>query len=138
MTDLFVLAGTPADLPYLGEACSLVDDRCWLVEDLAWCEPVFPDDVSSDAGVCTMPCEGTCLDRDGAATTFCAEVDPGAGQCIGRADPINLWCDLVPGTEARLFSRFVGDSGVSGSAAESGKIVRPSIDAEKPGARQVR
>lgn len=108
----------PADLPYLGETCDLLDDRCWLVEDIAWCEPVDPDDPASRDGVCTMPCEGLCLDRDGAATTFCAELLPGAGQCIGRAEPINGFCDLVPGTTARTFDRFVGESGVGATSAE--------------------
>jgi peptidoglycan/xylan/chitin deacetylase (PgdA/CDA1 family) len=113
-----LVAGTPADLPYLGEPCDLADDRCWLVEDEAWCEPVDPDDSASLDGVCTMPCEGLCLDRDGAATTFCAEIDPEIGQCIGRADEVNAFCDLVPGTEAREFDRFVGDSGASDATVE--------------------
>jgi len=113
-----LVAGTPADLPYLGEPCDLLDDRCWLVEDLAWCEPIDPIDSASTAGVCTMPCEGLCLDRDGAATTFCAELLPGAGQCIGRAEAINGFCALVPGTISRTFDRFIGDSGAAATSAE--------------------
>jgi peptidoglycan/xylan/chitin deacetylase (PgdA/CDA1 family) len=100
-------AGTPADLPWLGEPCSVSDDRCWEVEHAAWCEAVAD---GSDEGVCTLSCEGYCLDRDGAATTFCADAG-GAGQCIGRADPLNDDCAAVPGTVKRDLDRFVGASG---------------------------
>jgi peptidoglycan/xylan/chitin deacetylase (PgdA/CDA1 family) len=113
-----LVAGTPVDLPYLGEPCDVVDDLCWVVEDLAWCEPVAPDDPTSTAGVCTMPCEGYCLDRDGAALTLCAETLPDAGQCIGRSQPINEFCALVPGTTPRVFDRFVGESGAASTADE--------------------
>lgn len=107
-------AGTPADLPYLGEACSVSDDRCWQVEHAAWCEPVADGD---DRGVCTLPCEGYCLDRDGAATTFCADVG-GTGQCIGRADPINAECAALPGTVALDVDRYVGGSGAPDATVE--------------------
>ncbi|MEZ4241755.1 MAG: polysaccharide deacetylase family protein [Myxococcota bacterium] len=98
-------AGTPADLPYLGERCDPTDDQCWQVEFRAWCEPTDPDDPSSTDGVCTLPCEGYCLDRDGAATTFCADLG-GAGQCAGRQASQNDGCDALPGTVPATFDRF--------------------------------
>jgi hypothetical protein len=67
--------------------------------------------------VCTLPCEGLCLDRDGAATTFCADV-AGAGQCVGRTEARNGWCADVPGTVDAVFDRWVGDSGVSATVAD--------------------
>lgn len=109
-------AGTPADLPYLGERCSLADDRCWQVEHAAWCEPTDPGDPDSDDGICTLPCEGYCLDRDGAATTFCAATG-GAGQCVARVDPRNDDCAALPGTVVADFERFVGSSGVEAAVA---------------------
>jgi peptidoglycan-N-acetylglucosamine deacetylase len=114
LTDTSVLpnlnAGTPADLPYLGEHCVLSDDDCWQVEHDAWCEPVDPSDPSNDHGICTLPCEGYCYDRDGAATTFCADVG-GAGQCVAWSDPINGFCSTLPGTVEADLDRFVGSSG---------------------------
>jgi peptidoglycan/xylan/chitin deacetylase (PgdA/CDA1 family) len=103
-------AGTPVDLPFLGEACDPADDRCWQTEFFAWCEPTSE---GATTGVCTMACEGYCLDRDGAATTFCAEQSTGAGQCIGRSHSLNGACAAVPGTEEKAMDRHVGSSGAS-------------------------
>jgi peptidoglycan-N-acetylglucosamine deacetylase len=101
-------AGTPADLPYLGERCDTVDDRCWQVEYQAWCEPVATEPGGSSSntdGICTLPCDGLCLDRDGAAVTFCADVG-GAGQCVGRSASQNEQCAALPGTVEATFERF--------------------------------
>jgi peptidoglycan/xylan/chitin deacetylase (PgdA/CDA1 family) len=103
-------AGTPADLPYLGERCDVTNDLCWQVEHTAWCEPVAPDDSSVTDGICTLPCEGLCLDRDGAAITFCAELSTGEGQCVGRSASQNEYCEALPGTVEATFSRH-GSSG---------------------------
>jgi peptidoglycan/xylan/chitin deacetylase (PgdA/CDA1 family) len=111
-------AGTPADLPYLGEACDTTDDRCWQIEYQSWCEPTHPGDPSATTGVCVLPCEGLCYDRPGAATTFCATVEPGAGLCVGRSESRNDDCDALPGTVPAALDRWVGDSGVSASTAE--------------------
>jgi peptidoglycan/xylan/chitin deacetylase (PgdA/CDA1 family) len=111
-------AGTPVDLPFLGEPCDVVDDLCWQVEYFAWCEPVNPDDPGDTRGVCTMECEGYCGDRDGAATTFCAEQSTGAGQCIGRSDVLNDWCADVPGSVETALDRHVGASGASPATAD--------------------
>jgi len=110
-------ADDPVDLPYLGEACDPVADDCWQIEYQSWCEPTHPEDPTRRTGLCTLPCEGYCLDRPGAATTFCARVEPGAGQCVGREASQNAWCDDVPGTEPRVRSRFVGGSGAPPASA---------------------
>ncbi|MCB9700211.1 MAG: polysaccharide deacetylase family protein, partial [Alphaproteobacteria bacterium] len=97
-----LVAGTPEDLPYLGERCDVLDDRCWMVEHEAWCEPTT---ATGTNGICTLPCENSCLDRDGAATTFCADLG-GAGQCVGRVDDENDACAALPGTVATDMDRF--------------------------------
>ncbi|MFT4623961.1 MAG: peptidoglycan/xylan/chitin deacetylase (PgdA/CDA1 family) [Myxococcota bacterium] len=111
-------AGDPVDLPYLGEACDLRDDQCWQVEYFAWCEPVDPGDAGSSAGLCVLPCEGLCIDRDGAATTFCATVEPGAGLCVGRSGPRNDACAAVPGTVGGELDRWLGESSADPATAE--------------------
>ena len=98
-------SGTTDDLPYLGERCSLTHDRCFMTESFAWCEPVDPADSSSDVGLCTMPCTGTCLDRDGAATTFCADV-AGTGQCTAYSADENSYCADIPGSLVDTMDRF--------------------------------
>ena len=108
----------PADLPYLGEACNPLEDACWQIEYQSWCEPTHPDDAASTTGMCTLPCEGFCFDRPGAATTFCATVDPGAGQCVGRSASENAWCEGIEGTVETALDRWVGNSGVSETTAD--------------------
>jgi hypothetical protein len=117
-TDTFpnLNAGIVADRPYLGEACDTTDDRCFETEYLSWCEPT--DASGATTGICTMPCEGTCTDRDGAATTFCMTVDPGAGQCVGQSQAINGYCEDLPGTIEGVADRFVGDSGSGAATTE--------------------
>ena len=111
-------AGEKVDLPWQGEACDLLDDRCWEAEYFAWCEPLQPDDPSDTRGVCVMPCEGLCPDRDGAPTTFCATVDPGAGLCVGRAGPRNSDCADVPGAVRAELDRWIGGSSADPATAE--------------------
>jgi peptidoglycan/xylan/chitin deacetylase (PgdA/CDA1 family) len=117
-TEVFpnLVAGTPADLPYLGERCDTTDDLCWQVEHDAWCEPVAPGDPDNTDGICTLPCEGLCLDRAGAAVTFCAET-AGTGQCVGQSASQNGFCADLPGTDETDLPRFVGTSGVSDGTA---------------------
>ena len=102
-------ADTPADLPFLGEACDPADDACWQVEYSAYCVPVG----DGTNGVCTLPCEGTCADRAGAATTFCMETETGAGECVARAHARNDWCAELPGAEVVSADRHIGDSSSS-------------------------
>ncbi len=110
-------AGTPDDIPYLGEACDTANDLCFHSEYFAWCEPTDPDNAAMTTGVCTMPCEGLCPDRDGAASTFCAETSTDYGQCFARSSDINERCSLIPGSTPTAFGRFVGDSGAGATTA---------------------
>lgn len=104
-----LLADDPVDLPFLGEACDPVDDACWQVEYSSFCLPVG----DGTSGICTLPCEGTCADRAGAATTFCMATETGAGECVARAHPVNDGCARLPGTERVAADRFVGSSSAS-------------------------
>ena len=108
-------AGTPADLPFVGEACDTRNDLCWLVEYESWCEPTG----DGTAGVCTLECEGYCLDRDGSPTTFCAQASSGGGQCTSRSVDLNDCCDAVPGALSVEVDRHVGSSGASAAVVES-------------------
>ena len=110
-------AGTPDDIPYLGEACDTANDLCFHSEYFSWCEPTDPDNSAVTTGVCTMPCEGLCPDRDGAAGTFCAETSAEYGQCLARSGDINEQCILVAGSVPTAYSRFVGDSSANASTA---------------------
>ena len=108
-------SGDPIDLPFVGEPCEVSNDTCWMVEYEAWCEATG----DGDAGVCTVACEGTCLDRDGNATTICAEVGDGGGQCASRSVNLNDCCAAVPGTSAERVDRHVGESGASPQSADA-------------------
>lgn len=102
-------ADTPADLPFLGESCDPIEDACWQVEYSAFCVPVG----DGTNGICTLPCEGTCPDRDGSSTTFCMTTTTDTGECVARADAVNDSCARLPGTAPVTVDRFVGTSGSS-------------------------
>lgn len=104
----------PADLPFLGEACDPASDACWQIEYQSWCEPTAE---GAETGICTIDCEGLCIDRPGAATTFCTTVEPGAGLCTGQSRSQNAYCDDIPGTTETNLSRWVGSSGASPATA---------------------
>lgn len=100
---------TPVDLPFLGEACDPADDACWQIEYTSYCVPVG----DGTHGICTLPCEGTCVDRPGAATTFCMTTETEAGECVARSHARNDWCAELPGTEPVSAARYVGSSSAS-------------------------
>lgn len=104
-----LLADTPVDLPFLGESCNPIDDKCWQIEFGSWCAPLG----EGFAGICVLPCEGTCADRPGAATTLCATVGLEVGECVGRAHAINDWCERLPHTVSQVAERYVGASSAS-------------------------
>jgi peptidoglycan/xylan/chitin deacetylase (PgdA/CDA1 family) len=69
-------------------------------------------------GFCTSICEGPCPDRYGFAPTFCVESSsPGVGLCVAQSDESNGYCADIPGTEAIMMPRFVGNSGSSAREA---------------------
>ena len=73
----------------------------------------FVDPRGERRGICSLPCEGVCPDREGEALTFCAPADvPGAGICVSTPDDANGYCADLTGTVIAEEARFVGDSGV--------------------------
>ena len=103
-------AGTPHDYPWVGERCDPRHDRCWEVELNAHCEPLATTTEGSlqTTGVCTVPCVDACIDRDGTAPLWCAQVPPPqagqpgdvpSGRCLAQAVPLNEDCAGLPGTQ---------------------------------------
>ncbi len=80
-----------------------------------FCFP-FTSSAGEDLGLCSLMCEGLCPDQ-GSATTFCVELEAGAGFCVLKASSSNNDCADVPGTVATQADRFVGSSGVQSSSA---------------------
>jgi len=80
-----------------------------------FCYP-FTTPAGEDLGVCSVMCAGYCADQ-GSTTTFCAELETGAGFCVLKAGTNNHDCADVPGTVAQTVDRFVGNSGASASTA---------------------
>ena len=93
-------AAEPYDFPWVGESCTPSADTCWQIEYLSECVETSADDV----GLCVLDCtESRCIDRDGVAPLFCAEVAPGQGACLPYATGLNEFCNDLPGTvEVRL------------------------------------
>lgn len=83
--------GEPFDFPRIGESCDPGADRCWETEPQARCEPV------GASGVCAIGCARGCVDRDGSAPLWCAEVGD-ERECVAQALPVNGQCAKVPGT----------------------------------------
>jgi hypothetical protein len=80
-----------------------------------FCYP-FTTTAGEDLGMCSLMCAGTCPDQ-GSLTTFCAELEAGAGFCVLKASTGNNDCADLPGTVAQTVDRFVGTSGVSAATA---------------------
>jgi lipoprotein-anchoring transpeptidase ErfK/SrfK len=80
-----------------------------------------------EAGFCTLPCAGYCLDRLGHANTFCVEdpAAPGEGTCVSQVGRRNAQCALVPGTVPSAAPRFVGETDVPAATAE---VCLPVVD----------
>ncbi len=102
---------TPPPPKFIGDACTS-DADCAFTADgqIGQCHP---------AGFCTISCAGPCPDLAGKAPTFCIEntLAPGSGICASKAAVQNQSCALLPGTENRLETRFVGDSGAAQTSA---------------------
>ncbi|MBW1881305.1 MAG: polysaccharide deacetylase family protein, partial [Deltaproteobacteria bacterium] len=93
-------ADNPYDFPWVGESCDTTGDTCWQVEYASWCEPTGASGLPVTAGVCVLPCTGAqrCIDRDGTAPLFCADVGQADDYCLARATPVNDDCADVSGT----------------------------------------
>lgn len=86
---------------------------------------LFYGDYGDGPSVCTAPCEGTCLDRPGHPTTFCADIDLDVGLCMSKTTG---WC--ASGNTAVTAKRYIGPS--SATPAEA-KVCVPNwmVDAVK-------
>jgi hypothetical protein len=83
--------------------------------ETGYCYP-FTTPADEQLGVCTLTCAGYCPDQ-GSATTFCTELEAGAGFCVLKASSTNADCANVPGTVVQEVDRFVGTSGAAASTA---------------------
>jgi peptidoglycan/xylan/chitin deacetylase (PgdA/CDA1 family) len=72
------------------------------------------------SGVCSVPCEGYCADKDGYASTFCATIDGAtpSGACAQKVAAENGECAKLAGTHAVSVDRFVGNSTAKPATAD--------------------
>lgn len=103
--------------PWIGTPCQ-VDGDCGFTGSgqQGFCHD-FVDVDGASRGFCTIMCDGYCPDRDGRATTFCVEGEPGLGLCAAKAEQINKFCESIPGTVETERTRHIGDSSASASQA---------------------
>ena len=103
----------PAKEPWLGSSCDSATDCSFeTTKGAATCSS-----GAQGAGVCTTECEGSCPDKAGEATTFCATFADGKGRCVAKAETLNKQCATLPGTSAKLVSRFIGTSSAKAAKA---------------------
>ncbi|MEZ4458429.1 MAG: hypothetical protein R3E66_01615 [bacterium] len=103
--------------PWIGTACTQ-DSDCGFSGSgqNGFCSD-FVDGAGATRGFCTIMCEGYCPDRDGHATTFCIEGEPGLGLCAAKAEEMNTFCRAIPGTTETERERFIGDSRASSATS---------------------
>jgi hypothetical protein len=92
-----------------------------------FCYP-FTTPAGEDLGVCSLMCAGYCPDQ-GSVTTFCAELEAGAGFCVLKASTNNHDCADIPGTIAKEVDRFIGSSG---AAPKTARVCMPDKKASEP------
>ncbi len=97
---------------FIGDSCA-ADTDC-----------TFSGGRCHPAGFCTVACNGTCADATGKASTFCMadDITADTGMCVSKAAAQNQSCALLPDTEARVVSRFVG---TSASAPATANVCAP-------------
>ncbi len=100
---------------WVGSPCTR-DNQCDFTADgsPAFCFNFEKNGV--EQGVCTLPCEGYCPDKEGEPLTFCVRSDvDGIGICAERVDAGNSFCGDNPATEQAYESRFIGTSNARSS-----------------------
>ncbi len=107
----------PIDAPeefWIGDACD-TDEQCDFNAngEEATCYDWFNENTNTLGGFCSVTCEGFCPDNPTHANSMCVDLDAGRGfgRCAAEAMSINSFCADIPGTVARLQSRYIGDSG---------------------------
>jgi hypothetical protein len=110
---------TPPPEPWVGAPCA--DDAACSFSGSgrsASCHAWSPTESSEIYGFCSIPCQGTCPDKAGWASTFCVTLDGGStGNCVAKAGAANDGCAKIPGTTARVMQRFVGTSSAAPASA---------------------
>lgn len=89
---------------FIGDPCSCDQDCAfWNAGKQGFCHK---------AGFCSLPCEGTCPDVYGKASTFCIVADTSdyGGMCVSKAEETNGHCADLPDTLDQTRDRFVGGS----------------------------
>ena len=100
-----------ASLPWIGSTCQSDQDCSFSIETgAARCLK-----SQNNKGMCIAPCQGYCPDREGYATTFCAqaeqlEIGMTGGLCFARSQPQNSYCS--DGEELTM-NRYLGSSSAS-------------------------
>ncbi len=127
-TPFFRGGAAPVDPPpassgdaWIGDACR-GDADCGFADDGARGACFLDHGPASGVGFCTLACAGFCPDRQGRATTFCAEADAfggpsGTGTCAAKSSSLNDGCRRTPGFVELDVSRFVGRSGAGAATA---------------------
>jgi peptidoglycan-N-acetylglucosamine deacetylase len=106
------LNGVTVKTPWIGTVCK-TDAECSFTANgvQGYCHDFQVAGNATTYGFCTLPCEGYCPDKSGAAPTFCTSLDQGAsGMCVSKAGTLNGGCRDIPGTVQTGASRFIGDS----------------------------
>ncbi len=106
------LNGVTVKTPWIGTVCK-TDAECTFSANgvQGYCHDFQIVGNATTYGFCTLPCEGYCPDKSGAAPTFCTSLDQGAsGICVSKAGTLNNGCRDIPGTVQTGAARFIGDS----------------------------
>ena len=104
--------------PWVGTPCSS-DAQCGYAYGTrnGYCH-TFAAAAGEIRGFCALSCAGYCPDHEGAAPTFCVELDnPGVGECVSKAATVNEQCAAIPGTVKAERDRFIGDSSAPANTA---------------------
>jgi peptidoglycan-N-acetylglucosamine deacetylase len=102
---------------WVGSLCG-PEQSCYFEHggEASYCMPV---NVDTQAGFCSLACEGYCPDLAGMAPTFCVALDDGqSGACIPQSVEKNTFCEDLPGTQTTLAERYVGDSNAPAKSSE--------------------
>lgn len=99
---------------WIGSACKA--DKDCAFDKTGYCLKA----AGAESGVCSIPCEGYCPDKDGFAGTFCATVggDTPAGTCAQKSETENDACAKLAGTKVTTAERFVGASTAKPATAD--------------------
>ncbi|MBH24950.1 MAG: hypothetical protein CMH57_10945 [Myxococcales bacterium] len=115
---------------WIGSGCDS-DNDCGYTDGGArgWCYQ-----RGQGKGVCTLDCAGYCPDRNGYATTFCAQAEEFGdtredGLCLSRATEANSYCGAHPDLQRLSVNRFLGNSSARPSRVD---VCAPKVISSEP------